>query len=105
MQIELYKKARSTLAAFAEEHGLVMEVHERSPHDMGKHWTESIRYYARFKGCEVKSGNVLIGMYGNGCTPESAMKVYAQEISERRLVIDAMTEFRREIDVPLLVQE
>jgi hypothetical protein len=103
MQIEMHEKERGTLAEFAEKHGLVMEIHERTPQDMGRRWTESSRYYACFKSCDVKDGSILSGTFGNGSTPDAAMAEYAQEISEKRLVIDATSKgTRREIYAPIL---
>lgn len=97
MHIVIHEKERSTLAAFAEKHGLTMEIHERTVSDMGARWAADSRYYAHFKGCEIKDGSVLIGAHGNGATPEIAMAEYAQEISERRLVLNAGTTERVEL--------
>ena len=105
MIINIYEQKRSTLIAFADAHKLIMEIHERNPKDVSKQREIDYRYYARFKGCEIKSGAFLVSIYGNGATPAIAMRNYAREISGRHIVIDAMTEFRRETAVPLLVQE
>ena len=102
MEIEIYEKKRTTLVDFADQHGLIMEIRERTPEDLGSRWSEDRRYYARFKGGEIKDGGVLQASYGNGSTPEMAMRVYAKEISGGLLVLNAYTSDRREIYVPLL---
>lgn len=102
MNIEMHEKDRSTLAAFAEKHGLTMEIHERTPRDLGARWSESERYYACFKDCEIKEGSILRGTFGNGATPDAAMAEYAEEISEQKLVFGAYTQDRTEITAPML---
>lgn len=103
MQVEMHTRERSTLSDFAEKHGLIMEVHERTPKDMGIRWTADCRYYAHFKNCDIKQGPCLRGTYGDGATPDLAMADYAREISEQRLVINAGSEDRREILAPILM--
>lgn len=89
---------QTTIEDFAERHGLVMEIHER-PKPIG----DPARYYAHFKSAEAREGSCcLIGLFGNGATPEEAVAEYATEISLRTLIIDAMRESRREIRVPRL---
>ena len=102
MSIEMHGKAHNTLAAFAEQHGLTMEIHERTPGNMGAIWTKNNRYYAYFKKCETKEGSILRGTSGNGETPDAAMAEYAEKISEKKLVFNAYGKDRREIDVPML---
>jgi len=99
MKIENHFVTEMTLEDFADEHGLVMEVHER-----GGHQSMSLsRFYAHFKSVEVSEGSVLKSAYGNGPTPEKAIANYTPEISERRLVVDAMTEGRKEIQAPRFI--
>lgn len=102
MKIEMYTKERMELEEFADKHGLVMEIHERTPSDMGQRWTENDRYYAHFKDCEIKDGPMLRGEFGDGSTPQVAMNNYARSISNKLLVIDACKNSRREIWAPLL---
>jgi hypothetical protein len=102
MQIEMHERERSTLEEFAEKYNLVMEIHERTPRDMGKLWHEGLRYYAHFKNCEMKNDSILIGEFGNGATACEAITDYAQRISESVLVINAMGNTRQEIRVPIL---
>lgn len=103
MKIEMYGIPRSTLEAFAEQHKLTMEVHERNPRDFGSGWKECIRYYTQFKNCEIKDGSFLSGTFGNGSTPAEAIDDYAKEISGKRIVLNAYRKDRTEIDVPLLL--
>ncbi len=83
---------------FAENNGLEMEIHERK-----KPIGDPSRYYAHFKNCEEKDGGCLRGSFGNGATPEEAIKDYANEINLKTIVIDAFSPNRREIEVPRIV--
>lgn len=98
MKIERHEIETTKIEAFADKHGLVMEIHERK-----KEVGDPSRYYAHFISAEAREGTCcLIGLFGNGATPEEAVKNYACEISLRTLIIDAMRETRREIEVPRL---
>lgn len=101
MQIDMKPLPRMTLEEFADRHGLTMEVAERHPCDWSApgHFQ---RYYAHFKSAEVKEGNILKGVFGNGSTTEEAIENYAREISRKRLVLDAYKGTRRELEVPCL---
>jgi hypothetical protein len=103
MKIELKEIATTTIEEFADEHGLVMEVHERSPkyYCAGK-WDAGVRYYAHFKKAEIKDGGMLASISGDGATPEEAIASYAQRISEETLVLNAWSTDRIEIDIPRL---
>lgn len=105
MKIVMHEKERCSLEAFADKHGLTMEIHERTPMDMGSRWTPNCRYYASFEDCEVKDGSVLCGAFGDGATPDEAMAEYAARISGQRLVFNAMSRERREITAPLLTHK
>jgi hypothetical protein len=85
------------IEAFADRNHLAMEINERkvSEGDPG-------RYYAQFLSTEVKEGGCLLGVFGNGPTPEDAIKDYARRISLRTLVWHANQKDRIEIDVPRL---
>jgi hypothetical protein len=102
MHIEFHLVERTTIEEFADKHNLVMEIHERTPSDMGNRWSDSSQYYAHFKDCEVKDGSCLIGAFGNGTEPNIAIQNYAWEISNKMIVIDAGTENRRVLRVPYL---
>ncbi len=83
-----------TIEGFAETHDLVMMITER-PVDM----ISSMRYCARFVGCEVIKGSCLHGMTGNGSTPEEAVACYARQISMARLALGAYRHNRHDITV------
>lgn len=97
MKIELHIMGVATIQEFADQHNLVMEVHERpsSFKNLG-------RFYATFKDCEVKGGSFLIGKFGDGETPEEAIADYAATISGETLVVDAFGKDRRIIKAPRL---
>lgn len=103
MKIELHEQARSALAEFAEKHGLTISINERNPRVLGSRFAENSRYYAFFKGVEIKDGPILQKAHGNGSTPDDAMSDYAKQISNHRLVFGAYTQDRREIDAPILL--
>lgn len=96
MEIERHLLPRSTIEAFAEKHGLVMEVHERSPEPGPK------RFYAHFRYTDVFEDTYLIGAYGNGASEEEAILAYAHKISGRALMVNAHESSQREIIVPVL---
>lgn len=98
MKIVIHEKRRDTLGDLADKHGLIMEVHERSPRHL-----HLPRFYAHFKSCEIKDGKILKSVYGDGATPSDAISQYAYLISDSLLVIDAMSKAdRREIYAPVL---
>jgi hypothetical protein len=80
---------------FADEHHLTMEVRERSVA-----LRHNGRYFASFEKTDVKDGSVLISSYGNGNTPEEAIKNYASQIENKLLVVNAHGPNRKEIWVP-----
>jgi hypothetical protein len=85
----------STLEKFADEHNLTMIVKER------KTDTESDnRFFAEFENAEIREGIILSSAYGNGNTPERAIKDYARKIELKTIVIDAYGTNREVIDVP-----
>lgn len=90
-----------TIQQFAEKHDLVMEIRERErPSD------STMRYYAHFRKAETKVGeHMLCGEHGNGPSKAYAVAQYAQAISLKTLVIDAMGYNRREIRVPRLTSD
>ncbi len=82
-----------SLEEFATKHGLEMVVTERI-------LDKGARYMARFRHVEVKHGAYLSGLYGEGDSPENAIKDYAQGIIGERLIINATQNDRREIVAP-----
>lgn len=97
-----YNTDPRTIEEFAELHDLTMEVRER-PVALQKHG----RFTASFEKSEIKDGGLLIGLYGNGNTPEEAIAGYGKQISGKLLVINAYGDpvKRKEILVPEFVYE
>lgn len=95
MQIETDYIAKMTIEEFAEKHNLTMQITERNAKE-----NDPARYYARFKRSDIKGDGVLIGSYGDGATPEDAIRDYARTINLKTLVIDGNTDTHREIKVP-----
>ena len=95
MKIKINAVPEQTIEEFADEHNLTMIVNER-PNSIGR----SGRYYAHFEGAELSDGMMLIGVYGDGSSPEEAIANYAPQISEKLIVIDATRPERREIFAP-----
>jgi hypothetical protein len=54
------------------------------------------RFSAQFESCEVSSGSMLEGTYGDGKTPQEAIADYAKQIIGKRLVFYAMSDTRRQ---------
>ena len=98
MKIVRRELERSTIDDFADKHGLVMEIHERSSEASPRRW------YAHFFSAEVSQGNFLCGTFGDGPSEEDAVRDYAKQISGKLLVINAMEPERREIPVPVLIE-
>lgn len=96
MKIEINRVAGGPIkfSAFADRHDLTLEVNERPGVFDGR------RYYAHFKKCEVKRACGLLGLYGNGRTPEVATAAYSEALRGETLVIDAFADTRREIQCP-----
>ena len=97
MKIETHLAERMSIQDFADKHGLVMEVRERIGSE-----DKRMSFYAHFKHAEIKNGIFLTSKHGNGTTPEEAISQYAIVISDELLVIDALSDNRREIKVPIL---
>lgn len=95
MNIERESIASMGIEDFAEQHGLTMLISERPRNDAAK-------FYARFKGADVKEQHVLIGVHGNGATEADAIQDYANQISLKCLVLRADYPDRRVIEVPIL---
>lgn len=85
---------RMRLEAFAERHGLQIEVNERAHVPINS----DSRFYATCRGLVVMGDHVLISTFGNGRTPFKAIRAYAKELSQKRLVIGAYTPKRKEIE-------
>lgn len=98
MIVQLHLAPSSSLADFADRHGLIMTVRERADRKTS-HYPP---YSARFENVEIKHGQMLEGCSGNGDTPEEAIRFYTEKISGKTIAIDAFKPTRREIQVPRL---
>lgn len=101
MKIKEFLIPEQTIEEFADDHNLVMELHERPSEIM--HKMDISRYYASFSHAEIKKGSMLCSAPGNGDTKEDAISAYASIISEQRLIINATKPNRKEINVPRLI--
>lgn len=84
-----------SIVEFAELHDLTMEITE---------WHGRRRPFimAKFQHVEVKDGGCLVSFAGNGNSEAEAIRDYARQISTKHLVVNAMSNSRREIDAPRL---
>lgn len=98
MRLVIYEQEAVELVRFADQHGLVMEVRERT-----FDFKPDMKYYAYFRDVEVKDGSFLRSVTGNGHTHTAAIEDYAKRISNVRLVVGATRDDRREMDTPRLV--
>ena len=97
MIFDIYDKM--DILDFEKIHGLCLHVKERAK------FLEKVsgyRYYVFFDNAEVKRDIALISFSGNGNTIDEAIKDYIEKISKEKLIINAMLEDRREIEVPIL---
>lgn len=102
MEVVIKKRPRMTLEEFADAHGLMMEVYEIAPvYGFPKGSDKS--WFASFQNTQIWDNGCLMGAFGNGATPEDAMREYGNRISECRLVIDPYRHNRREIEVPIII--
>lgn len=106
METEIKKAERMRISAFADLHGLRMEIVERSPHwYAGGGNFEDNRWYAHFKDVEISEDNrFLVGAHGNGRTPAQAVAEYARRISGQKLIHKAYTAERKEIYAPIVTR-
>lgn len=106
MKVEYNFIEMSTLEEFAKKHYLTLVVTERTKKEIdfcaSIHGGYGHRFYVEFKHGDIKKGIMLHSTFGNGNTIEDAVNDYAKKISGEILVIDALTENRREIRVPQL---
>lgn len=82
-----------TLEEFCQVLDLELVVRMRS-HD--RTWIASL------KGAEVMENGMLVSEYGDSTRPDWALRDYAKKISGKRIVVNAMTESRKEYNVPEL---
>jgi hypothetical protein len=99
MKITIERVQKGTIEEFAEKHDLTMEVIERD----GAFQGTNRQFSASFYECGVVKGKMLHGLYGDGRTPEEAIKDYARVISEETLSINNYPKSRKEVKVWRLV--
>lgn len=103
MKIVIKQLAKCTIEDFADAHDLTMIVGEM----MHKDAQIFSRYIAHFEDAEAKDNEhstVIGSSYGEGRSPDEAIKDYVRNISGRLLVIDALSsENRREIQCPVFI--
>ena len=58
------------------------------------------RWMAEFPDCELMEDGCLASAYGNGKTPDEAIRDYVNQIAGKRIAIGAYTDGRREFNVP-----
>jgi hypothetical protein len=91
------------LSEFAERNNLTMAVNERPGSTMrAMRMGPESRFYAKFDHAELREGSAgLLGMFGDGATPDEAIEAYGREIAGGLLIIHAMQpDKRREIQCP-----
>jgi hypothetical protein len=99
MEIVRKYRERSTIEAFAEKHGLIMEICERD------HGWRLAPLFGSFIRVEVKNGSILLGAYGNGFSEGEVIRDYAKLISGKLIVFDALGPNRKEIQCPIFVEK
>ena len=97
MDVKLHKTKRGTIEELADVLGLKIVVIKLSVSHNAPN-----RHFACFPNVQLKKDGMLVSETGNGPTPEAAIDDYAKKISGRLLVIDAMSETRREFYAHLL---
>ena len=95
MKVELLEEIEIT--DFEREIGVELVIKERLFNGSSNKW------YARFQNSDTKDGNILIRSYGVGNTVDDCLKDYCKEISFKRLILNALSENRKEILLPKLV--
>jgi hypothetical protein len=99
--IRKYKEGplRLSLESFADSLGVDIVINER------EHvFPESpMRYYASMPRCEIKKGQSLSSVHGNGNSPDDAMNALANFIDGELIVVDAMKESRQEVQAWIIL--
>lgn len=104
MKVKYHMIERMSLDAFAKQHGLVMQVHERSNSELSHAWAD--KFFCYFAYLEELDGIVLHATAGNGKTPKDAITNYCYEISNKLMVYKATSKkLRKEINVPKILPD
>lgn len=103
MKVIIKQLAKCTIEDFADAHDLTMIVTERNVRGI----SSDKKYYSHFDGAEDKedfSSPTLESSYGNGSSPDEAIKNYAYKISGRVLIFNAASKKDRlEIQCPIFI--
>jgi hypothetical protein len=83
MKTHLEKIPEMTIEEYAEANDLEMVVRERETR-----LDADDRFYASFRNADVRGDHVLIGVFGNGNTPEEAIFNNAHKLDLKTLVVD-----------------
>ena len=101
MMIKYNLKTEVDIVDYSNEIGIDVVVEDRGT-NRSNHATH--RYYARFEDSETKESDMLVSTSGDGHTPKEAIRDYCEQISCKKLVINAYgKDKRKEYDVPVLV--
>ena len=92
------KRKKIDLLDFGESQNLELEIVEFSNRNL----QNGMKWRASFKGVEIMERSILRCASGRGMTINSALKNYAKEISEQRLVFGAHSNHRAEFNAPVL---
>jgi hypothetical protein len=104
MDIKVERLPRPSIEQFADEHGLVLEICERRP-DLVIGGQRVERWYAHFEKVDVIDGCCLVGISGNGDTPEQAVADYIGRIRGQEIAINHFSLDRKNVFVPWLSDE
>jgi len=86
------KRVACTLAQFADQYGLTMDIRERDPD------SPHSRFFCSFSDVGIPGNGVTSYPHGDGDTEEAAMEDYMRQISGRTVCIGR----GRTVDVPTL---
>lgn len=98
MKIVRYPIKTKRLDEFADEYGLILEIHERRDTQRGS----LKKYFVNFPNVEVLRGAFLESLYGQGDTEWDAVVDYTKNLSGKPIVIDAYKKTRTELYAPKL---
>ncbi len=91
---------KGTLEDFAKEYGLELSIQFRQQLPPG----DPARFYAKLNNVDIFIDGCLLGMFGDGPTPEAAVEDYAKQISEKQLYIISSKFGRLEIQAWEFIQ-
>jgi len=97
MKIEYIEKI--SILTFEKVHDLELIVKEQKT-------GAGIIFQASFKGTEIsEAGMFLKSAYGVSTTVKVAILDYCRQLSHQKIVVNAFSEARKEINIPILIYE